>query len=235
MTRYWVSDAVRYRVVDGLGVVLDLSTERYSVLDESATSAWAMLTGFAEAESVVERWTSEYAIGRDDAELTVTHFAEECLKSGWLQLEPPKARIWARTAADGLRWQQKIPRILVAIAALAVTAMSLKTKGFANTYRAGNARAGMRTREEEGQLTGPLSAFLFAENFLFSIRGINDCLYRSLAVHRYLRWLGFPAVHVIGVRRAPFAAHAWVEVNGEGVLAPAPRGYSRLATLALAE
>jgi hypothetical protein len=40
------------------------------------------------------------------------------------------------------------------------------------------------------------------------------CLQRSAAAACLLRLHGFPAELVIGVRRMPFLAHAWVEIDG---------------------
>lgn len=45
-------------------------------------------------------------------------------------------------------------------------------------------------------------------------RGL-DCLPRSLAIYVLLRRHGVPATLRIGVKRFPFAAHAWVESLGE--------------------
>lgn len=53
--------------------------------------------------------------------------------------------------------------------------------------------------------------FYRAERFLISHRGLDDCLPRSLALFIYLRRCGLYARHVIGVKRFPFVAHAWVE------------------------
>ena len=47
-------------------------------------------------------------------------------------------------------------------------------------------------------------------------RGL-DCLPRSLAIYVLLRRQGVPATLRIGVKRFPFAAHAWVECLGEVV------------------
>ncbi len=59
-----------------------------------------------------------------------------------------------------------------------------------------------------------LRAFQIAENFI-TVSDVNiDCLPRSLALHRFLASCDVPAQHCIGVRRYPFGAHAWVEVNG---------------------
>lgn len=40
------------------------------------------------------------------------------------------------------------------------------------------------------------------------------CLQRSATATCLLRWNGVPAELVIGVQKAPFYAHAWVEVEG---------------------
>jgi hypothetical protein len=43
------------------------------------------------------------------------------------------------------------------------------------------------------------------------------CLHRSVVTVRLLRQYGIEAQVVIGCRAAPFASHAWVEVNGRVV------------------
>ena len=43
------------------------------------------------------------------------------------------------------------------------------------------------------------------------------CLQRAAATVYLLRRRGVPAVLVVGVRQAPFAAHAWVELDGRVV------------------
>ncbi len=46
------------------------------------------------------------------------------------------------------------------------------------------------------------------------------CLEQSLALYVMLRKAGAPAVLRIGVRPVPFAAHAWVEIEGQAVNEP---------------
>jgi len=46
------------------------------------------------------------------------------------------------------------------------------------------------------------------------------CLQRSIAATRLLRAYGVKADLVIGCRLAPFAGHAWVEVDGRVVNGP---------------
>jgi hypothetical protein len=44
------------------------------------------------------------------------------------------------------------------------------------------------------------------------------CLQSAAVANCLLRWHGIPAQLVIGVRRVPFTAHAWVEVDGRVVM-----------------
>jgi hypothetical protein len=57
------------------------------------------------------------------------------------------------------------------------------------------------------------------------------CLQSAAAAVCLLRFYGIPAALVIGVRRLPFEAHAWVEVDGEVVLNDRS-GLSRYQTIA---
>lgn len=41
-----------------------------------------------------------------------------------------------------------------------------------------------------------------------------DCLPRALATYRFLRLRGIPAELCLGVKKYPFAGHAWVEYGG---------------------
>ncbi len=49
----------------------------------------------------------------------------------------------------------------------------------------------------------------------FDWRSRLDCLPRSLAVYWVLRRRGLPSELVMGVKKDPFGAHAWVEVDGD--------------------
>ncbi|MBP0483655.1 lasso peptide biosynthesis B2 protein [Sagittula salina] len=63
-----------------------------------------------------------------------------------------------------------------------------------------------------------LGAFCRAESFLPSRLGDLDCLPRALALFAFLRHASRRPVFVIGVKRFPFTAHAWVELGGKPVL-----------------
>ncbi|HEX4246722.1 MAG TPA: lasso peptide biosynthesis B2 protein [Pseudonocardia sp.] len=55
----------------------------------------------------------------------------------------------------------------------------------------------------------------------------QGCLQRSIAAALYCRALGSWPTWCTGVRTQPFAAHAWVEVDGRPVGEPHPAGYYR--------
>lgn len=60
----------------------------------------------------------------------------------------------------------------------------------------------------------------------------SRCLMRSLVLTGLLARRGVSSTLIIGVRPGPeFAAHAWVEHDGEPLLPPGEDGYRRLAEL----
>ncbi len=63
---------------------------------------------------------------------------------------------------------------------------------------------------------------------LLSLPSDTRCLFRSLTLMSMLERRGIPQRLVIAVRPRPFAAHAWIEVEGQAVLSDADPGYERL-------
>lgn len=66
---------------------------------------------------------------------------------------------------------------------------------------------------------------------LTRLPGDSRCLFKSLTLMCMLERRGIPQVIVIAVRPKPFAAHAWVEVDGQAVLPDADPLYERLLEL----
>lgn len=232
---YRIGDDVRYREIDGFGFVLDLKSQRYNVLDEVSARAWAVLTGGGDLDRQVEIWTEHYELSADDGRIAIEAFGLVCAQAGWLCHGGSEAADQRdRQSAPGARWARRLPRTVVAVYALATTALSIKLRGFSRTYRRQKGIAPVAGSLNKTTIEQATNAFVFAENFILFKRGVNDCLVRSMALFQYLGWLGIGATHVIGVRRTPFAAHAWVEVDGNGILAPAPRNFSKLAELTTA-
>jgi len=111
---------------------------------------------------------------------------------------------------------------------------SLAKRGFSCTY---NAALGLpklqkiQTRRQTGSLSTALKAFARAENFLYLKKAPRDCLPRSLALFLFLRSIGWPVEHCIGLQQFPFLAHAWTEYHGE-VLHDDPRNQERFTVIA---
>jgi hypothetical protein len=59
----------------------------------------------------------------------------------------------------------------------------------------------------------------------------SRCLFRSLTLLCMLERRGIAQTLVIAVRPQPFAAHAWIEVEGQAMLPDADPGYERLMEL----
>jgi hypothetical protein len=227
------SNDIRYRRIEGCVVVLDLRAQSYSVLDELASSMWEIITGEEDSAACVSRWAHEYETTNDEIAESINQFCEDRLRMGWLRSNDAAGSRNAHRHAGGVfgyLWRI-LPNGALAFSALAFTALSLRFAGFRKTYGWLSGIRAMPAPDVIVPMESIVRPFLTAENFVLLRRAPNDCLVRSLALFLYLCWSGIPAKHVIGVRRVPFAAHAWVEVSGEAVLGPAPRGFSALATL----
>jgi hypothetical protein len=212
--------------MDGLMVLMDLRTEEYFALDPSSTTYWEAL----------ERRSGEIAAARSDvvgaveAERAAARgaafdaFVRECTRRGFLvESDEPasEASFPMTTIADGAL--RALPARLAAWVCMVATWRSLRISGFAQTYRRYCRIEGATPEGLQAALPPALAGFLHAENFFWYRGAPRDCLPRSLALFRYLRTRGFPAVHKIGGRRVPsFFMHAWVEVFAAPVLDQSP-------------
>jgi hypothetical protein len=97
--------------------------------------------------------------------------------------------------------------------------MRLRRAGFASAYRAGIAMAAYpyAVATSAADVDGAVRAFERAENAFVLRDAPRDCFPRSMALFCFLRELGLPVQHRIGVTRYPFSAHAYV-VCGDRVL-----------------
>jgi hypothetical protein len=195
------TDDIRFADVDNLIVILDFIGGDCHVLDPAATALWRNIV-------------SDHDSDNDPA--SREKFASDCISRGLLTTAPKSDRPRFDRSGRALPG----PLTVKAWIALAGTAFSLRYSGLRRTYG-----ALLRTSYPDQTPADPMllrraiAAFEHAENAFRFSRAPDDCLPRSLALYRYLRSLGLPAVHVIGARRVPiFSFHAWVEVEGTVVL-----------------
>src|ERR1700761_632683 len=209
--RFNPSKSIRTCDAEGIRVILDLNTEAFYALDKVGTAMWSALAETPDINAAFsclkDQFEAEPSRLSEDLDRFVAHcealkFVDEISSNG-----PSKAG-YPVTA-----WRMPVrPFLLHALFSLVSTYFSLRAFGFRAVYESCfTLRQTTTTTQDIGRAT---RAFVRAENLFVSRRAPNDCLLRSLALFRFLRRCGFPAEHVIGVRRVPFAAHAWVEVKG---------------------
>ncbi|MDQ6942135.1 MAG: lasso peptide biosynthesis B2 protein [Candidatus Eremiobacteraeota bacterium] len=208
-------------------MVLDLNTETYRVLDDVASALWSVLTGESDTAGTFDRIARDFDVDRNRFESDLAAFARRCVTERVLEPSGAAAALRsatpARVPSRGTR-----PTTLAALFCLIGTRRALGRDGFRKTYeRYALLPASSRTR----RLGAALPAFARAENFFVARRAPEDCLLRSLSLYRFLRSAGVPAEHLIGVRRFPFAAHAWVECDGSPVCDELARGFTPLARI----
>ena len=222
--------SVRYARAEGLGVLLDLRTSTYKVLDEVATSMLEGLIGSADLDAQLDAWCGAGGVDRTTVRSELDRFAEACLADGVLSTAAPNGGAPAERGSPPARPTRRGPQAARALHALASTWRDLRSDGFGPTYER---YANIPVAPAAAAREACLKTFVRAENLWLSRLSPNDCLPRSLALFRYLRCEGVAAEHVIGVRRVPFAAHAWVEADGDALLDERIAGFTTLARLGL--
>jgi hypothetical protein len=214
------SSTIRYAKIDGLYVLLDLLTANYFLLNETASRMWESFLGIP----------CELPCASKDLQ----DFVKNCIDRQFLSTQPPKSRREdprsrriTRSGRPFLLWR--------ALTSLIGTAVSMRINGFSSTYLS-YAKCGSPVYSGCASATvlRAQEAFLKAEEFFWYWRAPADCLPRSLALFRFLRSLGMPALHRIGGRRVPtFSMHAWVELDGMPLLEnqSSAERYTVLATI----
>ena len=207
------SRSVRARVIDGLLVVLDLEADRYSILDETGTAFWRVLTNEADGEGRVVELCRLFNAPATVIEGDLTAFRQRCVDSGWLTDSMPSAS--PGTVPSPASKATAFRAWLV----LLETVTRLWMGGLSKTYAAySGIRAPAPQPSAPDLRDRALGAFLAAENAILLPGGSRDCLPRSLALFAFLRRSGVDCHHIIGVQRTPFQAHAWVEIEGKPAL-----------------
>lgn len=224
---FFPSPTIRHAEVDRLRIILDLRTETYRILDDAASVFWSILVGEADAAASFQGLTECYIVDDERLQADFAAFAERCVEEGLLQRAgaPPAS---GPSAAPTRLARRTRPRTMKAFICLLATKLALARHGFGATY---HRYALLPIGTKSVALNSVLSAFTRAENFFVARRAPQDCLLRSLALFRFLRSANIPAEHVIGVRRFPFNAHAWVEYNGSPLLDDHCHGFTPLARI----
>jgi|TARA_R100000501_G_scaffold15113_1_gene27441 hypothetical protein len=206
MTTIWpplLARHIRWADVDGLIVVLDAKAGRYLALPPETGELWRLMFMTDHGPP---------SIGPPDQSRRMERLGEQLKTIGWLKGadDPP-----VRPRRLALPCRSPLFCLISAFALLRFAGFQAAL-GWAERSAA---------RPDEGSrvaLQRCLARFTRAEAFIPHGRGMLDCLPRSLALFGYLRAHHLPANFIIGVKRFPFQAHAWVEVDGQPLLQSEP-------------
>ena len=203
---------------------------RYSLLDHTASLMWrALLRGDAEKLALELSNTHGLSVSRISQDLS--RFSDQCLNAGWFA---PAADVIPRTVetpAAPLRKPWSAHGLTVkALLSMIATTVRLRSDLFSAIETSQRLAASVSlispSRDPAALLKRALRAFLLAENVWSFKAAPDDCLPRSLAVYAYLRRLGLPVEHRIGVRAPPIEMHAWVEFEGRALFDDRTFGYT---------
>ncbi|RAU99275.1 lasso peptide biosynthesis B2 protein [Mycolicibacter senuensis] len=186
-------------------VVLDLSAGVYDVINEVGAAMWAQLTRSPDERNITGL-AEKYGVAPATLAADFVDFATAQLAAGRLVTDQ------RATPRPIERSPRRAPTILRALWERIAAERDLQ-RGFATAYAD---RVGPTADTSAPRIAVELlmRRFRTAESLYPARQAPLDCLPRSLALTRFLRTAGWPALHVMGVALYPFEAHAWVELNG---------------------
>ncbi len=226
---------------DGV-VLLNIHSGAYFALNTVASLVWEQLRGGGSRETALEALQDHYGAPRERLARDVDALLARLQEKGLLAqggsstrpgihppptprpVESPPASLHAGpTSVHGLAepGPQRFALLwrpiwfLLSFASLLCIDLMLRLRGFErfhHTLRRWPTRAPRRV--DARAVSRICAAVDQAAGFYFKRAW---CLQRSAATTCLLRLRGFPAHLVIGVHRMPFAAHAWVELDGRVV------------------
>jgi Transglutaminase-like superfamily/Coenzyme PQQ synthesis protein D (PqqD) len=210
------SRSVRYASVEGIVVILDLRGNAYHLLDKVASAMWLSLAeGSGSLAAQLRRLQMRFDADPEHLMRDFHDFVETALADGLLSHGPdlPGETSFGETKRTNRRQFASVK----AWVSFARVLASLRFKGLEKTYDLARS-SDISLDAAQGAAAADLAAFSRAENFIFVARAPMDCMPRSLALFHFMRRMGHPVEHVIGVTVNPFAAHAWVELSGRVLL-----------------
>jgi len=210
---------IRHVRVEDRVIIMDIRSESYFALDPTASHMWDELALGNGRDETLRSLEEKFSSDPSELAADFDEFVEKCIARGLLSRELEQSL--EVPGAVPLTGRARGLFTLRAWWSLLETKLSLSRRGFSGTYNAALAMACPEgvARDDTAMelLSRALKAFARAENFFYLKRAPLDCLPRSLALFRFLRSVGLPAQHCIGVRPFPFSAHAWTECYGRVV------------------
>lgn len=186
--------------IDGMIYILDVLSDAYYALHPDFSESWQRLAGdksgeYQDAELIEHLVDSGFAIDEHSPDLSSSSLPT-APSANWILKRFPAFVAW---------------RVLRKVAAQLESLPFYQVYTSLKRYPAGNGKPIL-------DIDSATNAFLRAENFFLNRRGLSDCLPRSLALYEFLHvHCGHAVTHHMGVKRYPFAAHAWVTYQQQAI------------------
>jgi hypothetical protein len=215
---------VFFAPVSGEGVLLDVAANRYVGLASLSSKLWPALSGGAAYEDLIEiaaRHAADATVPPEDLvqqQLECWEKAGLLVQNGRLaadglpvsRLATPRAEC-AVLSADVAKARLSALRVVRMISNSMWVRRSLRRFGLGKTIRSIQQLPAHDLNGASAMVKEILRAYWAIRKYF--AQGNPDCLSRSLALFRMLRQAGTDSSVCIGVRKCPFAAHAWVEAG----------------------
>jgi hypothetical protein len=110
------------------------------------------------------------------------------------------------------------PHLLTCLVLLLVVDVALRVFGYARVMRVAQRIANSHTqspKQTDASIADDVLRQIIGATALYP--GRSECLEQSVCAYLLLRRRGLPVLLRLGVQPYPFAAHAWVELNGAPV------------------
>jgi hypothetical protein len=79
------TEAVVWRRMDDLAVLLDVERGEYSMLNDSATAIWSALAEGRTPREAADRLVDHHGAPREVADRDVRHFVQQCVDRRWIR------------------------------------------------------------------------------------------------------------------------------------------------------
>jgi hypothetical protein len=203
--------------IDGELLALDLRTQAYYVFDGVASTMWRLLVERGDRVRVLERLGEIYDAEPQRLAADLDALVARLIAGGFAHWATAEEGVPAPARPIVRRTRVRDASTVRAWWWLARTVVGLRSDGIAGAFHRGVALTGVDPAPAEecrALAERAVRAFGRAENLFVMRRAPRDCFPRSMALFCFLRELGVPVEHRIGVDRFPFRAHAWVEYDG---------------------
>jgi hypothetical protein len=235
--KYHPSPDVRVALADDSGVLIQLRTGGCFILNRSGARIWRLLMDGISTAGIAENISAYGDVSLECARKDVQQFLQALEKSQIIStrrtrrttvhvLQPSEKRehdkkqcypetfpiTTSPSTAQRLPARSKLTFVAVALFGLCSVDLILKVFGFHALYQV------VRKWPTRKQVTfgGPVTREICSSIDKACAHYFKHswCLQRSVVATCMLRTCGVPAELVIGCRTMPFAAHAWIEING---------------------